>query len=177
MAPSAEPAVPAAPHVAYLVRSWPRLTQTYVLDEVLGLERLGLRLHIFALVRPDETLVQPEVRSVRAPVSYLDGRRGWRAATDHLQVALATPARSLGAGGGENAMQQPGTTIRRQSAGCRADDRPEVGELVAAQEDPSDPVDTVLVRDPRLPGTAHEGAGDASQGGREQDHPVDLDEP
>lgn len=97
MAPSAEPAVPAAPHVAYLVRSWPRLTQTYVLDEVLGLERLGLRLHIFALVRPDETLVQPEVRSVRAPVSYLDGRRGWRAATDHLQVALATPARYLGA--------------------------------------------------------------------------------
>ena len=54
-APAAPPetAAPAAPHVAYLVRSWPRLTQTFVLDEVLAMERLGLRVRIFALARPD----------------------------------------------------------------------------------------------------------------------------
>jgi hypothetical protein len=94
-----EPATPAAPHVAYVVRSWPRLTQTFVLDEVLTLERLGLRLRIFALSRPDDPLVQPELGAVRATVSYLDGdgRRGWRVAVDHLVAALATPAPYLGA--------------------------------------------------------------------------------
>jgi glycosyltransferase involved in cell wall biosynthesis len=95
VAPSAEVAAP-VPHVAYLVRSWPRLTQTFVLDEVLALERLGLRLQIFALTRPDDALVQPECRAVRAPVSYLDGRRGRRAVVDHLLAALAAPARYLG---------------------------------------------------------------------------------
>jgi glycosyltransferase involved in cell wall biosynthesis len=85
-----------APHVAYLVRSWPRLTQTFVLDEVLALERLGLRLQVFALSRPDDALVQPECGAVRAPVGYLDGRGGWRTPVDHLRAALAAPARYLG---------------------------------------------------------------------------------
>jgi glycosyltransferase involved in cell wall biosynthesis len=92
-----EPATPAAPHVAYVVRSWPRLTQTFVLDEVLALERLGLRLRIFALSRPDDPLVQPELGAVRAAVSYLEGRRGWRVVVDHLVAALAAPAPYLGA--------------------------------------------------------------------------------
>ena len=90
-----ETAAPAAPHVAYLVRSWPRLTQTFVLDEVLAMERLGLRVRIFALARPDGELVQPELGAVRAQVSYLDGR-GWRVAADHLLAALAAPGRYLG---------------------------------------------------------------------------------
>jgi glycosyltransferase involved in cell wall biosynthesis len=85
-----------APHVAYLVRSWPRLTQTFVLDEVLALERLGLRLQVFALGRPDDALAQPECGAVRAPVAYLDGPRGWRTPADHLLTALAAPARYLG---------------------------------------------------------------------------------
>jgi glycosyltransferase involved in cell wall biosynthesis len=90
------PEAAAAPHVAYLVRSWPRLTQTFVLDEVLALERLGLRLQVFALSRPDGAPVQPESAAVRAPVGYLDGGRGGRALLDHLLAALAAPARYLG---------------------------------------------------------------------------------
>jgi glycosyltransferase involved in cell wall biosynthesis len=81
--------------VAYVVRSWPRLTQTFVLDEVLGLERLGLRLRIFALARPDEPITQPELASVRAPVTYLDGRDRRLAARDHLAVAARGPLRYL----------------------------------------------------------------------------------
>ena len=84
-----------AADVAYVVRSWPRLTQTFVLDEVLALERLGLRLEIFALARPDGAIVQPELAAVQAQVSYLDAGGGRRAAADHLLVALAAPVRYL----------------------------------------------------------------------------------
>ena len=65
--------------VIYLVRSWPRLSQTFVLNEVLALERRGVELMIFSLVRSGESLVHPQVAEVRAPVFYLeDGtRRGW----------------------------------------------------------------------------------------------------
>jgi glycosyltransferase involved in cell wall biosynthesis len=85
---------PATPHVAYVVRSWPRLTQTFVLDEVLAFERRGLRLEIFALERPDEPVAQPELAAVRAPVTYLDV--GARPA-DHVRALLAAPWRYLAA--------------------------------------------------------------------------------
>ena len=37
--------------VIYLVRSWPRLSQTFIVDEVLALERRGVDLALFSLVR------------------------------------------------------------------------------------------------------------------------------
>ena len=80
----------ARPGLAYLVRSWPRLSQTFVLDEVLALERLGFPVRLFALTDPREPLAQPDLARVRAPVSYLDGAG---ALTDHLRVALASPGR------------------------------------------------------------------------------------
>ena len=87
----------------YLVRSWPRLSQTFVVDEVLAQEQLGTRVELFSLTRSDEQLVQPQVRHVRAEVHYLDERRprGRRAALgDHARVACAKIARQLAAGRG-----------------------------------------------------------------------------
>lgn len=65
-----------SPRVAYVVRSWPRLSQTFVLNEVLALERLGCELSIFAMVRSGEEVVQPQLAQVRAPVRYLDEEPG-----------------------------------------------------------------------------------------------------
>jgi len=58
--------------VAYVVRSWPRLSQTFVLNEVLALERSGLELDVFAMVPAGEDLVQPGAATVAKPVRYLD---------------------------------------------------------------------------------------------------------
>jgi glycosyltransferase involved in cell wall biosynthesis len=65
--------------VIYLVRSWPRLSQTFVLNEVLALERRGVRLAVFSLVRSGEAIVHPQVEQVRAPITYLADEcgRGW----------------------------------------------------------------------------------------------------
>jgi glycosyltransferase involved in cell wall biosynthesis len=83
-----------AVRVIYLVRSWPRLSQTFVLDEVLALERRGLDLAVFSLVRSGESLVHPQVADVRARVTYLDaplGRRG--RARAHAAMLARHPVR------------------------------------------------------------------------------------
>ena len=87
--------------VIYIVRSWPRLSQTFIVNEVLALERRGLTLAIFSLVRAREDIVQPQVRDVRAPVRYLEDDLGqpWRQRLRaHQQVFRAAPARYVSAG-------------------------------------------------------------------------------
>ena len=80
--------------VIYLVRSWPRLSQTFIVNEVLALERRGVDISLFSMVRSGEELVQPQVDDVRARVHYLDDPRSpVRALIDHLSVvAVAYPA-------------------------------------------------------------------------------------
>ena len=86
-----------ADHVIYLVRSWPRLSQTFIVNEVLGLQRRGVRLSIVSLVRSGEAVVQPEVAQVATTVTYLDGRSrsAWSGVRAHLTVARDAPARYL----------------------------------------------------------------------------------
>jgi glycosyltransferase involved in cell wall biosynthesis len=76
----------------YLVRSWPRLSQTFVVNEILAQERLGTRLELYSLTRSGERLVQPQVRAVGAAVHYLDERRPRLALLrDHALVARSAP--------------------------------------------------------------------------------------
>jgi glycosyltransferase involved in cell wall biosynthesis len=84
--------------VVYIVRSYPRLSQTFILNEVLALERLGLTLEIFAITDPGEALVQDGVAEVRAPTRYLEkALRRSRAAIllEHLLLAGSAPRRYL----------------------------------------------------------------------------------
>src|SRR5215469_6690280 len=74
-----------APVVGIVVKRWPRLSETFVLNEILGLERAGLRLRIYALMDPHEPAAQAEINAVQAPVSYL--RTGTRADLRILLVA------------------------------------------------------------------------------------------
>jgi glycosyltransferase involved in cell wall biosynthesis len=58
--------------LGYILRSYPRLSQTFVLNEILALEQIGVSIQIFALTNPREKIVQRQVAQVRAPVHYLD---------------------------------------------------------------------------------------------------------
>jgi glycosyltransferase involved in cell wall biosynthesis len=78
--------------VIYLTRSWPRLSQTFIVNEVLALERLGVELEIFAMEPSGEQVRQPQVDQVRSPVTYLDRSGRLR---DHLAVGLRHPVRYL----------------------------------------------------------------------------------
>lgn len=84
--------------VGYLLRSYPRLSQTFILNEVLALEKLGVQVHIFAVTHPHEPIVQAQVAEVQAPVTYLEGaqrRRWWVILWEQLVTLLWTPYRYL----------------------------------------------------------------------------------
>jgi glycosyltransferase involved in cell wall biosynthesis len=58
--------------IGYILRSYPRLSQTFILNEILALEKIGVSIEIFALTNPHEKVVQMQVDQVQAPVYYLD---------------------------------------------------------------------------------------------------------
>ena len=78
--------------VIYLVRSWPRLSQTFIVNEVLALERRGVDLVVFSLVRSGESVIQPQVSEVRTAVRYLEDRKPLRQQVgEHIAVFSAGP--------------------------------------------------------------------------------------
>lgn len=85
-------------NVAYLIRSFPRLSQTFILSEILTLEAKGIGIRILALVNPHESLVQSGLEDLRAPVTYLEDvlpQSFWRRALLHLSLLGKTPVRYL----------------------------------------------------------------------------------
>jgi len=70
-ATGADSGVPHDSPIAVLVNSFPKLSEAFVVDEILALERLGQRMHVYALDRPDEASSDSTVARVRSPVSYL----------------------------------------------------------------------------------------------------------
>lgn len=54
--------------VAYVLKRYPRLTETFILNEVRAMERLGEKLHIFSLLPPEPPPHHPMAAQVRARV-------------------------------------------------------------------------------------------------------------
>ncbi len=72
------------PKVGYVVSAWPRLSETFILNEVVGVERLGVRLQIFAVKDANDKSAHPKVAEVRAPVTCLSMKR------NHKAIGLAS---------------------------------------------------------------------------------------
>lgn len=81
--------------VGYIVRSWPRSSQTFVVAEVLAVERLGTELTIFSRTRAGDRLVQPDVAEVAAPVHHLDETPLARRLGEIARVATTAPRRCV----------------------------------------------------------------------------------
>ncbi len=99
--------------VAYVMKGFPRLSETFITHEIHQLERLGLALRLFSIKRENEPLVHPVVAAIRAPLSYLPKATSvsgttlarWLAQNlpafgrAHLRVMSRHPLRWLGAAG------------------------------------------------------------------------------
>ncbi len=85
--------------IAYLLKRYPRLSETFILHEILELERQGVDLCLFSIMNPNERVVHPEVASVRAPVHYLPvGRQSiGPLLLAHLSLMKRAPQRYVGA--------------------------------------------------------------------------------
>ncbi len=92
---------PGLPRVGYLTKRFPRLSETFILDEVLGLQAAGLPLRLYSIRDPHERVVQPDTALVQGPVTYLRpeptlrSRAAWLAQTlaGHARQAAAHPVR------------------------------------------------------------------------------------
>lgn len=61
-------------HVGYVLKVYPRLSETFIVNEILQLERLGAQVTIFSLRTPQEGRFHEKLSLVRADVVYLPDR-------------------------------------------------------------------------------------------------------
>jgi len=97
---------------------FPRLSETFIANEVYLLEQMGMRLRLFSIKRENEPKVHPVVRAIRAPLQYLpkasslsgSSFAAWlahnvpRFARAHLRVFASHPLRYLSVLGSAVAM-------------------------------------------------------------------------
>ncbi|MEM9505361.1 MAG: glycosyltransferase, partial [Cyanobacteria bacterium P01_E01_bin.43] len=57
--------------IGYLLKTFPKLSETFILNEILELERQGLNLHIFSLRRRSDRRQHPALSQLQAPVTYI----------------------------------------------------------------------------------------------------------
>jgi len=75
----------AAARVAFVLKGYPRLSETFIAQEIRALEERGLPIEIVSLRRPTDKHIHPVHREIRAPVTYLpeylheEPLRVWRA--------------------------------------------------------------------------------------------------
>lgn len=103
-----------AVRVGYVIKRFPHLSGTFVVNELLALERHGVPLEVFSLHAPREEPRHAMLGELRCPITYLD-RAG-------LSTELAVPGglgrtesdlpSLLGAGGGDAFAELPGRSAR-----------------------------------------------------------------
>ena len=71
--------------VAFVLKGYPRLSETFIAQEISGLERRGFDIRLISLRHPTDSTTHPLNQDIRAPVSYLpeylyrEPLRTWRA--------------------------------------------------------------------------------------------------
>ncbi len=84
--------------VAYVLKMFPRFSETFILREILELERRGVRVVIFSMKVPNEPLRQPDVSRVKGHVHVIPRFAGAGILThlvSHLACLLRAPVRYL----------------------------------------------------------------------------------
>ena len=59
--------------IGYIVKMFPRLSETFILNEILELERRGAEIVIFSIKKPNEGQFHPQLSRLKAKVLYLEG--------------------------------------------------------------------------------------------------------
>ncbi|MFQ5641309.1 MAG: hypothetical protein ACE5IR_25300 [bacterium] len=57
--------------IAFLLKMFPRFAETFILNEILELERQGVPLLLISLKRPNESFRQEKVQQVKSKVVYV----------------------------------------------------------------------------------------------------------
>ncbi|MBE2234841.1 MAG: glycosyltransferase [Anaerolinea sp.] len=82
-------------HIAYILKMYPRFSETFIVNEILELERQGVDVRIYSLRKPDDGRFHPNLARVKANVVYAPQypqMEPERVRAAHLAVAAARPA-------------------------------------------------------------------------------------
>ena len=82
--------------VAYLLKTYPKVSENFILQEILDLEALGFGLEIFSLQHPTDAILPSLAEQVLAPVTYLTTlliERESRPLMAHLRLFITHPWR------------------------------------------------------------------------------------
>jgi glycosyltransferase involved in cell wall biosynthesis len=60
-----------APVLGLVLKGYPRISETFISNEILLLERRGIRIHIFSMRHPRERFTHASVKQIQARVDYL----------------------------------------------------------------------------------------------------------
>ncbi len=83
------------PIIAYVMKRFPRLTETFILNEIAVMEAMGANLKLFSLMQPEPPPHHPQVSQLRATL-------------DHLPPRLIDKIRTLARAHGANLIRSPG---------------------------------------------------------------------
>ncbi|HNB51943.1 MAG TPA: hypothetical protein PK530_08380, partial [Anaerolineales bacterium] len=59
------------PTIAYILKMYPRFSETFIVNEILELERRGINVRIYSLHKPDDGRFHASLSRVKAPVIYV----------------------------------------------------------------------------------------------------------
>lgn len=62
---------PPTPTLAYILKGYPRISETFISNEILLLEKLGFTMRLFSMRRPREDFSHASVKEIKARVDYL----------------------------------------------------------------------------------------------------------
>lgn len=60
--------------VGYVLKRYPRYSETFIVNEILAHEAAGMEIEIFSLLPPEDGHFQDSISRVRAPVTYLQAK-------------------------------------------------------------------------------------------------------
>src|SRR5512134_914410 len=69
--PSPRPILDVSETLAFVLKGYPRLSETFIAQEIQALEQRGVRIRLFSLRQPTDGAVHPVHGEIRAPVTYL----------------------------------------------------------------------------------------------------------
>lgn len=92
------------PRIAYLLKKFPRLSETFILNELLGLEEQGVALRVLSRRTPDDEPRHPELARLKASIEVLPSSRS----LDPWTPLFAEPEDA----GGESLLNRLGDVVR-----------------------------------------------------------------
>jgi glycosyltransferase involved in cell wall biosynthesis len=85
-----------AGRIGYVLKRYPRLSETFIVQEIVQMEQRGADLVVFAIMDPHESLQNPLIAQVKAPIIYVQHsliRDLAGMLFDQLRLALRSPRR------------------------------------------------------------------------------------